>query len=338
MPLSSFSCTLCARPIGEGESSRDHVFTEALSGHAKVPACSACNNTLGSEVEGALLRSSTVLNLVRLANGLGGRVTRGELSDGTAVEHDLQTGELRFRNPVDVQRSATSVTYTISGSREQVEQLLGKNKHLGAAEAQRLLAQATDVPVTGAIQTEVALDVGLATRLAAKAALGSARLAAGPDWVTSALAAELRDLLWNTTSVSWDRIDQDALTRLDADLASKLGGEHVPLSPPSSASQVVFYPASDGSTTVFTWVLGFTLPVLRLQAEASFAQRLPVLVRDREGGALIVRVYDAVLARGAALAGAASDEPARPLAAPGEEALADPAVDAESAEATDSNR
>ncbi|WP_139318403.1 HNH endonuclease, partial [Kocuria sp. CNJ-770] len=66
-------CPYCGDPLVGKSASRDHVFMDALGATATVLACRQCNSTLGHTLEAALLKHDQLLNLARLAVGVGGK-------------------------------------------------------------------------------------------------------------------------------------------------------------------------------------------------------------------------------------------------------------------------
>lgn len=290
------ACPYCARDIVPPlRPTEDHIFTQALGGRETVEVCNECNNRLGTEVEGKLLAPNSILNLLRQVQGLGGRPVPGELGDGTAVEHDLHTGEFTHRNPVTSTLVGAERRVNFKGHPDHVRKLL-KRQGLTHDEIEAQITQAQVIDVSQEwISCEVSLDLDMFVRLAAKAALGCGTLVEPDRFASSLLASGLRDLLWSRDSGgTW--YPTEMLGRSEEAITRSLPpgtpiGAMPSLTAPAGKSQVVFLQWRN-QTYVFATFAGFRVGGVCIDAPLPFGRGLPVVVRDEPGSAVVMSVAD----------------------------------------------
>jgi hypothetical protein len=190
-------CPYCVRDLDDPAvvETIEHVFVEGLGGRATVRACVDCNSRIGSEIEGRLLASGTLLAFQReMANGTGPKL-RVTLPTGDVYDVNLATGEQRAARPVEEQVRDEATTRRISGPDEQVRAIVeGMAKKHPSIDAEETIAKAIAHRVDE-VSSELVVDTGLESRLAAKVALAAGTRCLGDDFVTSQLAHELRAIL-----------------------------------------------------------------------------------------------------------------------------------------------
>ena len=279
-------CPYCLRPPEEGAGpTRDHVFVKVLGGRTQVWCCRDCNSTVGHDIEGPLQKPGELLNLVAQVRGVG-RAIPGTLSAADEpITYDLATTELRFAKQVAVEQDGDQRTYELRGSPKQVRRIL-RDQGLDSETADRLIAGARHNDMADQwITTTVAHNLALAHRLVAKVAIGAGELAFGEAFTGGRLGACLRDVLWARATITEQR-DPALLVKYDRVFANSMPGISFPrLAPGPGESQVVFVPLK-GRTIVIVHIAGVILGAgLVLDAALPAWVELPVLVRDRQGGA-----------------------------------------------------
>ncbi len=294
--MSGDVCPYCARhPDEGGGATRDHVFVAALGGRSRVAACRDCNSTIGHDVEGPLLKPGAFLNLLAQTRG-GGRPLPGTLDGDHDVTYDLASHELRSSRPVDVKAIGDERRFKFRGSPAQVRTLLAQQGIRGE-KADELVAAATPVDTTNAwLSTTVTADLALLARLTAKTALGCGELAFGDGFAASNLGIALRDVLWNRAQPE-DRLAHDAAGDYDQLFSENPLAHNVPtLAAGPGVSQTLFIPLANGRSACLVHLAGAGLPPGGpvIDAPMPSGHRLPVLVRDQSGGALVVDLTVAV--------------------------------------------
>ena len=291
MPDVTDLCPYCAQPFSEGRpETRDHVFVKALGGWTQVQACRPCNSRIGSEIEGALQKPGELFH---------DRVLRGKLREaGLQVELDLQTGQLRSRNPVEVSESDGQKTYTISGNPEQVRQIATEIAHsLGIPRQQvdQHIVDAFQVPLEGEwIESTVSHRFDTGSRLAAKVALGAATLA-DSNFSLSTVASSLRNILWGESDVD-ARVEQRALAAYDEILKQHLSTAVRGIdSPLPGISRVVALPMKRG-VAIFSFVGGHLAGLSGMVIEGTweFLEGFPVVMTDAPGRLAVRRLADEI--------------------------------------------
>ena len=288
-------CPYCADMMTDDNSSAtgrtsDHVFWAAFGARATVSACRGCNSRIGSEIEGKLSPGNELY-----ARGKWRGTVRSDGRDllgGAAVDVDLETSDVRLVKPVTSHDVGDERHLRLTSSPEHVRRLMrsgvGAYAGLSAAEIDDLIDNAPVTPWHPTVDIEIRHDLSLGRRLAAKMLLGAGALA-DPDFVTSALAESLRDVLWARLSPI-ELVSADALpTAIEVfDLPGLGDAPLIDLS--VAAGQAVFVPlARRNSTMLFARMNKHLVGGSGFVLSGSWprAHELPVVVEDRVGGAVI---------------------------------------------------
>lgn len=327
-------CPFCARPIEAATRSRDHVFGEAFGGGLKVSCCRDCNSKIGHEVEGLLHRPDSMLALARASAGLPGKPLRGHYKgDGRAVDVHWGGGGAVPRDPrvdVDKKKDGTADIH-VEGTEEQVRKLWpGLQKRFGDAipPIEDALAKGTRTNDPSPwVEINLVNQLPNMHRFAAKVALGGGAAIWGDDFVESALADSLREVLTSPD----DGYDPEGLKCGLGYLSAipeaargafpvELPDISVPRPGPNvqATSQVVFGPIPGGSqplTAIFVHILNFAVPPYGLIVPGAppHAPTLPVVLREglqqrAETWNLHQILFDALRAYAVADAAARGDE------------------------------
>ena len=191
-------CPYCTRGLlAPGiDSTDEHVFVRGLGGRTKIRACKDCNSKIGSEVEGGLQAAGTLLALEKaLREGVGPSL-RVKVPGGGVFDVDLHSGQHRAPHPVvEEKRDRDTLLRTVRGPEEQVRAILtGMARKYGFdVEAALASAKKTDAST---LETTLVVDLSMEARLAAKIALAAGTYCLGDTYISSALAARLRDIVW----------------------------------------------------------------------------------------------------------------------------------------------
>ena len=293
-------CPYCGLPFTDDKpATHDHVFVDAVGGFTKVDAHRKCNSSIGDAIEGKLQAPNSLLNLSKVVSGKAKPVSGVIKSTGDAVTYDFRTGEVRHANPVEKIDGPDVTTFKIKGSPGQVEQIL-RQQGRSSEEIDSLLATAERVSLAADwFEFNVAHPLPLAGRLAAKVALGAGAVMGGDAFTSSSLAGRLRDILWER----WEPtavIAAEFLQVTDAALQQawvNIGATPPPaLVPSESISQVVFASLGQSreSTAVLVHLVGHPIAMSGavIDAPMPLSSGMPVLIRDRPGNPIVVKIHD----------------------------------------------
>ncbi len=302
-------CPHCARPLADLDVSDDHIVSEALGGHSKVPACKPCNDALGDRLEGQLLRPDSMLTLLAQVAGtttgrLRGEFVEGPLS-GQTGSVDFRTGEHQPRRFVQESdnRDGTA-TLELGGSPQQLRVILEGLRRRHGAQVPRWdkLSDEQRRPLPPAmVRMALQLDLALVRQLVAKSGLCAGAWIWGDDFVGSELAGWLREVLdvrqhWRpeqrppaepANAPVVDQVQVDAAGLLD-EIARIVPAAQPLTDTAARAGQVVFIPQrrpQQLSTVVVLTVLGWHLPgSLVAPYPLPDGREFPIAVRQPRGG------------------------------------------------------
>jgi len=303
-PAGEGVCPYCGHETGEW--TNEHVFVESLGGRLIIKACRRCNSTIGHEIEGPLLKDGSALQMLQHPTGEGLQL-RGAIGPSeSAARHELGSSQVWFDRPVTTTTVGTKRTYTITGGSEQASTIIKQMaRKFGwtPEEVEEIWSSGVVKNLTDEVITAmVGYDLSLASRLAAKVALGACWAAFGPDFASEPLAEGLRTLVWTPNPRSSFEVVRDALTDVDRVLEATWRAAFRPLRPSGQVSQVVLIRAKEGVaiavhlggwevTPAFAPVVGAPLPGGRMLPMVLVDSAPTIGVRD-----LALELPDAIAA------------------------------------------
>jgi hypothetical protein len=192
-------CPHCARraSLGHGPS-REHIFSEALGGRQTIMACADCNSAVGSGVEGRLLSPNSAMTFFQQNSGLPHMDLAASSAQGD-FRVDLPSGKHLARLRVTEVEIDGERTIQIFGSPSDARRVIDgfARKHgIPVEEINKKFESALSAPrPADMLKINVTLDLVLVRRLIAKTALCVLTYLQGDPFVTTDMAAWLRQVL-----------------------------------------------------------------------------------------------------------------------------------------------
>lgn len=283
-------CPYCGNLLTPKSTSRDHIFMSALGGKAIVPACRPCNSKLGYAVEGPLLKSNQLLNLLRLAAGTGGRGVPGILENGREVTWDPRSEFLDSKNPIQRQEK----TLLVTGSPDQVRAQLSR-MHIPPERINKYVNDARVEQVGGQnIALKLRINPALWARFTAKAALGAGYSAAPEYFACTEVAESLRNLCNGRnhdapTTVSADmRVHEQLIQEI---LEPIIPGYKIDPLMPQEQHHILFIPQGE-STICIAGLKSIRIFGIMVPGSIQNWTGMPVVVTDDGSGGLVSRYVE----------------------------------------------
>jgi hypothetical protein len=228
----TFLCTYCARRLLTSKRSTEHPLGQAIGGrgYSMREVCDECNREAGKQVDRPFAEQPFILaarHVHEIPDPHSGEVPPaprlyGDIEGGGRAYVELGPG-LEVRRVAQAQEHEGGVRYTVDvGEAEQLIEKLVRRLEKLHGPGVRIEATTTTIRDEATAKVELPpLSMTLWPRFGAKLGLAFGREVLGVEWLASAQASHLRDVLWERDTdpddldAIWDTVEaQDAFARL----------------------------------------------------------------------------------------------------------------------------